>query len=184
MARSHSKPPNRKPVGRKGDVGEGRPEPAGPTARAAESNFRVYIGDEEVGVLSVSPLHLVDARARDGQRSEGSPKGRPTRSSGRIDETGVDAGAEPWPGRQSVILRRAVDGSRVFHDWQQASRAGKPDLRTVSIVLLSAAAGDPLHRWELGNARPVRWSGPALDALSGELAMEELEITYESVEWI
>lgn len=181
MARSHSKPPNRKPVGRKGDIGEGRPEPPDPTARAAESNFRVYIGDEEVGVLSVSALHLVDARARDGQRSEESSKGRPTRSSRR---SGEDAGAEPWPGLQRVILRRAVDGSRVFHNWQQVSRAGKPDLRTVSIVLLSAAGGDPLHRWELANARPVRWSGPALDALSGELAMEELEITYEYVEWI
>lgn len=112
-------------------------------------------------MLSVSPLHMVDRRLVDGR-----------------------SGAQGGWGVPTVTLRRAVDGSRVFHSWGHSAGSGKPDLRTVTVLLLSAPGGEPVQRWELRKARPVRWSGPGLDALSGDLAMEELEITYESVEWL
>jgi len=135
--------------------------PGSPGSRAARSSFRVLIGQEEVGVLSVSPLHMVDRRIVD-----------------------VRSGVQGAWGVPTVTLRRAVDTSRVFHAWGHSAGSGKPDLRTVTILLLSGPGGEPVQRWELRKARPVRWSGPELDALSGELAIEELEITYESVEWI
>jgi len=153
MGRSSSGPPNGKKAGTGRGAGEAGRASRRRTPRVPECNFRVYIGEVEIGVLSVSPLHLND---------------------------GPIAGERPV---QTVVLRRAVDGSRVFHEWQRASASGKPQARTVAIELLSAAGGEPLHRWELTSARPVRWSGPGLNALSGELAMEELEITYESIEW-
>jgi phage tail-like protein len=38
-------------------------------------------------------------------------------------------------------------------------------------------------RWTLVDARPVRWTGPTLDAIGQDLAMEEIELTYERLEW-
>ncbi|TVP45027.1 MAG: phage tail protein [Gemmatimonadales bacterium] len=137
------------------------PTPGGSGSRAARSSFRILIGDEEVDVLSVSPLHMVDRRLVDGRSGVQGAWGVPT-----------------------VTLRRAVDSSRVLHTWGHSAGSGKPDLRTVTVILLSGPGGEVVQRWELRKARPVRWSGPELDTLSGELAIEELEITYESVEWL
>jgi len=118
-----------------------------------KSNFRVYLNAEEVSVASVSPLHLPDGKHTDPDL------------------------------RQTVVLRRAVSGSRVFFDWNNATRAGKEDVRTVTITLLDGANGKPAGIWQLTGARSVRWTGPDFDALADEVAMEEIEITYDSVNW-
>jgi hypothetical protein len=47
---------------------------------------------------------------------------------------------------------------------------GENDVRTVTIALLEGA-------------RAIRWSGPDFDALADEIAIEELEIAYESIAW-
>ena len=36
----------------------------------------------------------------------------------------------------------------------------------------------------LVNAWPARWSGPAFNALSGEIAIEELEVAFEDLVWL
>ena len=118
-----------------------------------KSNFRVYLNAEEVNVASVSPLHLPDGKHTDPDL------------------------------RQTVVLRRAVGGSRVFYDWNIAVRAGKNDVRTVTIALLDRAGGKPAGIWQLTGARAVRWTGPELDALADGIAMEEIEITYDSIAW-
>lgn len=118
-----------------------------------KSNFRVYLNAEEVSVASVSPLHLPDGKHTDPDL------------------------------RQTVVLRRAVSASRIFFDWNSAVRAGKEDVRTVTITLLDRANGKPAGIWQLTGARAVRWTGPDFDALADEVAMEEIEITYDSVNW-
>ena len=118
-----------------------------------KSNFRVYLNAEEVSVASVSPLHLPDGKHTDPEL------------------------------RQTVVLRRAVSASRIFFDWNSAIRAGKEDVRTVTITLLDRANGKPAGIWQLTGARAVRWTGPDFDALADEVAMEEIEITYDSVNW-
>jgi hypothetical protein len=89
----------------------------------------------------------------------------------------------PDPPLPTVTLRRAVDRSRLFFEWRSAVHAGKRDARDVELILLSGPGGEPVHRWILHDALPLRWSGPALDALSGALATEELEITYSRITW-
>jgi phage tail-like protein len=41
-----------------------------------------------------------------------------------------------------------------------------------------------VNAWRLTRAWPVRWSGPAFDAMSGEIAWEELELAYDDLEWL
>ena len=48
---------------------------------------------------------------------------------------------------------------------------------------LDRPGGEPVVTWSLGAARPVRWSGPALDALEGRVAEEEIELRFESIVW-
>jgi hypothetical protein len=118
-----------------------------------QMHFRAFIGTEEVHLVTVSPLHLPDGKATDPEI------------------------------RQTVTLRRGVGTSRLFYDWNQARISGKRDLRDVSIVLLDRAGGRPVNIWQLVNARPVRWSGPGLDALQDGIAMEELELAYDNIAW-
>lgn len=118
-----------------------------------KTSFRVFIGPEEVHAASVSPLHLADTAFTDPDL------------------------------RQTVTLRRAVSESRVFYDWNLACRAGKKDIRTVTITLLDSPGGKPAGIWQLIGARAVRWTGPDLDSMAHEIAMEELEVIYESIAW-
>lgn len=118
-----------------------------------KTSFRVFIGPDEVHVASVSPLHLADPEFTDPDL------------------------------RQSVILRRAVSGSRAFYDWNLACRAGKQDIRTVTVALLDSPGGKPAGIWQLTGAKAVRWTGPDMDAMADEIAMEELELTYDSIAW-
>ena len=116
-------------------------------------HFRAFIDAEEVDLVSVSPLHLPDGESTDPDI------------------------------RQTVTLRRGVGPSRMFYDWNQSRVFNKLDARTVTIVLLDQAGGRPVNIWQLVNARPVRWSGPGLDALENGIAMEELEIAYDNINW-
>jgi len=118
-----------------------------------KTSFRVFIGPEEVHVVSVSPLHLADKEFTDPDL------------------------------RQTVVLRRAVSNSRTFYDWNFACRAGKNDKRTVTITLLDRPGGKPACIWQLANAEAVRWTGPDLNAMAHEIAMEELELIYETIAW-
>lgn len=116
-------------------------------------HFRAFIDAEEVDLVSVSPLHLPDGESTDPDM------------------------------RQTVTLRRGVGPSRMFYDWNQSRVFNKHDARTVTIVLLDQAGGRPVNIWQLVNARPVRWSGPGLDAMENGIATEELEIAYDNINW-
>jgi hypothetical protein len=120
-----------------------------------KSGFLVFIGDKELGIESISPLQLEDPDPVDGEIL------------------------------QTVVLRRAVSTDRTFHQWRTAITNDKDDARDVTIVQLH---GDPRERrainiWRLRAAWPIRWSGPDFDARSDEIAFEELEVTYDQVEW-
>ena len=118
-----------------------------------KAHFRVFIGAEEVGIQAISPLHFEDPDPVDGAVL------------------------------QTVTLRRAVMLDRRLHAWRTAVAAGKDDARDVTILLLDGPDGKPVNIWRLRTAVPLRWTGPDLDAQSGELAFEELEVTYDKIEW-
>ena len=94
------------------------------------------------------------------------------------------SGARKLPGRvsyENVLLRRGLSGRTDLYDWWRAVRDGAPDRRNVSIVLLDEAR-DPVQRWLLRDAWPARLAYSALDAAKNEVAIETLELTYESFE--
>lgn len=80
----------------------------------------------------------------------------------------------------SLMLRRALAaGATELFDWRR-----KGDARAVTIEQLDAAGGRVVNAWRLENARPLKWTGPALNAASNDVAMEELELVYDELVWL
>lgn len=92
------------------------------------------------------------------------------------------SGARKLPGRvsyENVVLQRGLSGRTDLYDWWRTVRDGAPDRRNVSIVLLDEAR-DPVQRWLLRGAWPTRLAYSRLDGLGNEIAIETLELAYES----
>lgn len=122
------------------------------------SHFEVLIGDRELGFSRVGSL---------------------------TSETDLDAP----PGRpahrfKTVVLQRALTSSTELYDWRRLIVDGKDDRRDVTIRQLSTPGGKIVSSWRLVRAWPCRWSGPALDALSGDIACEEIELAFEDLVWL
>jgi phage tail-like protein len=84
-------------------------------------------------------------------------------------EPGTEPGTEPrTEPAATVTLRRAAGVDDVLLAW-----ARRPEPRRVVVTVLDARR-EPACRYVLEDARPVRWTGPALDALSASVAVEEL----------
>ena len=84
---------------------------------------------------------------------------------------------------QTVTLRRAASTDRLFFAWRSGISAGRDDARDVTIVQLDGPDGGAVNIWRLRTAVPLRWSGPDLDAQSDDIAFEEIEVTYDEIEW-
>ena len=126
-------------------------------ATAPGRSFEVLIGDRELGFAEVGRLS---------------------------SETDLEA-IEPGRNRfATVVLRRAITTSSELFDWRRAIVAGKDDRRDVTIRQLSAPGGKAVNAWRLVGARPVRWSGPAFDALHADIAFEEIELAFDDLVWL
>lgn len=81
-----------------------------------------------------------------------------------------------------VTLKRGLMGLLNFWDWVNVTRTDPVFKRNVSITL-NDEQGQPVIRWRLINARPMKWTGPTLAAKGGsDAAMEELVIASEGIE--
>jgi T4-like virus tail tube protein gp19 len=120
--------------------------------------FEVLMGDRELGFSHVGPL---------------------------TSETDLEAPLDRPPHRfQTVVLRRALTRSTELYDWRRHIVDGKDDRRDVTIRQLSTPGGTTVNAWRLVRAWPCRWSGPTLDALSADIATEELELAFEDLVWL
>ena len=82
-----------------------------------------------------------------------------------------------------ITLKRGVVGSDDLFAWLKGVRDGTADPRTVTITLLDEAR-NPVAVWSLRNAQPKKWMGPTLAAKGGgEVAMEELHLVHEGIEY-
>jgi phage tail-like protein len=82
-----------------------------------------------------------------------------------------------------VTLKRGLVATTVLFDWVKTVRDGTADPRPVTITLLNEAR-EPVASWELRNAQPKKWTGPTLAAKGGgEVAMEELSLVHEGIEY-
>ena len=82
-----------------------------------------------------------------------------------------------------VTLKRGLVGSTDLFDWLKGVRDGTADPRQVTITLLDEAR-NPVAKWALRRAQPKKWTAPTLSAKGGgEVAMEELHLVHEGIEY-
>ena len=82
-----------------------------------------------------------------------------------------------------VTLKRGLIGSTDIFEWLKAVRDGQYLPRTVTVVVLDEARNEVLSL-VLKNAQPKKWMGPTLAAKGGgEVAMEELHLVHEGIEY-
>lgn len=82
-----------------------------------------------------------------------------------------------------VTLKRGLVGSTEIFAWVKAVRDGQYQPRTVTIVMLDEARNEVLSL-VLRNAQPKKWLGPTLAAKGGgEVALEELHLVHEGIEY-
>jgi len=107
-----------------------------------------------------------------------------------IDVVEYRAGNEPGthklPGPthyDNVILRRGIIGSLNLYAWINQVRNGDINARrNVIISLLSEDLATVVLTWKLLRAWPVKYSFGHLNAKGDDVAIEELVLTYESLE--
>jgi len=110
--------------------------------------------------------------------------------SGEIEVIEYREGADPvntarkLPGLtkySNVTLRRGITGRTDLFEWWKSVRDGQVQRRSVTITLLDEQR-QPVVRWLLRNAWPIKLEGPALNATGNEVAIETLELAHEGLE--
>jgi phage tail-like protein len=81
----------------------------------------------------------------------------------------------------NVTLKRGVTGGTDLFEWWKSARDGQVQRRNVTITLLDEQR-QPVLRWLLRNAWPVKIDGPSLNATGNEVAIESLELAHEGLE--
>lgn len=142
----------------------------------SQFNFRVLLGQngpgpddfkagfQEVGGLGLE-VHV--AEYRPGNYKENSP----------MKITGTNK-------VNDVTLKRGVIGDlATLYTWIDAVRNGdQTQLRTVTIQLMDEERTQPVQEWVLTNARPMKYSGPALTGKGTDVAIEELVLSSERID--
>jgi phage tail-like protein len=73
--------------------------------------------------------------------------------------------------------------NRDFWDWYRATIALEPQMKDGAVILYDNKAAE-VARWNFYNAYPVKWTGPNLNASSGDIAMETIELSVERMELV
>lgn len=100
-------------------------------------------------------------------------------------EGGFNQGVHLLPGRVkrgTLTLKRGLAQSSALLSWYLEVMQGQVSKakRQVSVMLYDSL-GEPIVRWDLTGAFPSKWSGPSLGAAKSEIAIETLELAFESV---
>ena len=83
-----------------------------------------------------------------------------------------------------VTLKRGIMGQVNFFQWINITRIDPTHKRNVNITLQDEQRNAVL-KWQLVNARPMKWTGPTLAGKGGsDVAMEELVLSSETLNLI
>ncbi|GMU61162.1 MAG: hypothetical protein AMXMBFR34_29250 [Myxococcaceae bacterium] len=83
-----------------------------------------------------------------------------------------------------ITLKRGLVGSTDLFQWLKTVRDGAADPRDITITLLDEAR-TAVCTWKLHRAQPKKWTGPTLAGKGGgEVAMEELHLVHEGIEYV
>ena len=87
------------------------------------------------------------------------------------------------PGRvkfPNVVLKRGVTDSNELWEWIDKAAYGRIERKNMSVVLYDQKGGE-VRRWNLTNAYPRKWSGPAFKAGDNSISIETLEFVHEGM---
>jgi phage tail-like protein len=80
----------------------------------------------------------------------------------------------------NITLSRGVTDDAELWAWRDQAAQGNVSRRNGSIVLVDDTGAEKV-RWNFREGWPTRWTGPTLNATSGEVAIEQLEIAHEGL---
>lgn len=106
-----------------------------------------------------------------------------------IREGGRNSGPVHMAGPVSygqLTLKRGMTANVDLWRWfERVSARGNGGLRaSIEVVMLAADTATEQLRFRLGGCLPVKLKGSALNALSGQIAIEEMQVVYESLELV
>ena len=81
-----------------------------------------------------------------------------------------------------ITLTRGLLNSAVLSDWIRTARRAAPGASRRVTITMYDEARQPTQVWTVQGAMPVKYTGPALSATGGEVAMETLELSADSIE--
>jgi phage tail-like protein len=84
------------------------------------------------------------------------------------------------PGRTkfgNLTLKWGTTDSTALWDWYKDVSQGKIERKDVSVVLYNSVQ-EEVRRWNLREAYPVKWIGPAFNANAPAAAIETLELAH------
>lgn len=80
----------------------------------------------------------------------------------------------------NIVLKRGLTGDLSFWNWLLAAMNGQVQRANGSIILMDQSMSEVL-RWNFTRGWPCKWTGPALNASTNEIAIETLEICHEGL---
>ena len=101
-------------------------------------------------------------------------------------EGGLNNAVHHLPGRVKagkITLKRGISSSDKLLAWYMDIAQGKisSSQRTVSVVMYDSLL-EEVMRWNFEGAFPSRWTGPSFVSGNSALAIETLELSYQSMD--
>ncbi|NVD97966.1 phage tail protein [Massilia sp. BJB1822] len=96
---------------------------------------------------------------------------------------GVNGGALRFPTRikwSNLVLKRGLGSDMMLWDWFHGFVTGKGTRRD-GIVVLQDAQHQPHTVWGFRAGLPVKYSGPAMNAMQSSVAIESIEIAHQGL---
>jgi len=82
----------------------------------------------------------------------------------------------------NLVLKSGITDSMEMFNWRKQVEDGKiKDARKNMAVVVLDDEGQTAKRWEFSAAWPSKFEAPALNATANEVAIETVEIVYETV---
>ncbi len=130
----------------------------------SSSHFSVQWGGIRMGFSEVSGLNIETSvvEYRDGNNKDNTPIKLP----GLLKYSNI------------VLKRGIISGDNEFFEWFKQTHFNQAERRDLTISLLDEDHS-PTMVWRAKNAFPVKIQGPVLNAESGEVAIETLEVAHE-----
>jgi phage tail-like protein len=135
-------------------------------------NFLVEI------TLGSSPEKLCNAAFSECDGLETTLEARAIREGGRNSGPVLLAGSVAY---SPLTLRRGMTSNADLWTWFERVAGGERGLRASVEVVMLAADRTELTRFVLTGCVPIKLRAPALNAKDGLLAVEEMQVAYESI---